>query len=115
MTEHTKVRLQCIFIATPFVTFVPSCFFDTLIRSVLLVESGFLIIDADDNFVSLSASTGGVLPTQEEEHDVRCDEAAADVENDDAVSEDVARCVFGAILRKLMSHVFNEGDRQAGW
>lgn len=72
-----------------------------MIHPILRIQIRLLVILANDDLVALSAVTLRILPAQEEEHYVRRDEAAADIEDDDAMSEDEAWCVSGSVLGEI--------------
>ena len=59
-----------------------------MIHPILRILTKLPVVHPNDDLVALPTFTLRVLPAEEEEHDVRCDEAAADVEDDDAVSEE---------------------------
>ena len=72
-----------------------------MIHAIPRIRTGLAVVHANDHLVALPTLALRVFPAKEEEHDVGCDEAAADIKDDDAVSENEARCVSGSVLREM--------------
>ena len=103
LSRYPNLRVcasQRVPVSAPCVALVATSFLHGMVHSIRLVCTRLTIGDANNNLVALTALTLRVLSSQEEEHDIRSDEAAADVENDNTVSEHIAGCVAGSILER---------------
>ena len=89
---------ECVPVSAPCIALVATSFLYGMVHSIRLVCILLTIVDSNDNLVSLTTLALRVLPPQKKVHNIRSDEAAADVEKDDAVSEHVAGRVAGSIL-----------------